>query len=65
MASSGFWPEGERVEGRAIGHNGGAPGQSGDLLIYPEAEVAAVVLSNMGPQEALEASNFIANRLQP
>jgi hypothetical protein len=35
------------------------------LLIYPEAEVAAVVLSNMGPQEALEASNFIANRLQP
>jgi CubicO group peptidase (beta-lactamase class C family) len=48
-----------------IGHNGGAPGQGGDLLIYPEAGVVAVVLSNMGPPEALEASNFIANRLRP
>ncbi len=48
-----------------IGHNGGAPGQSGDLLIYPEAGVVAVVLSNMGPGEALEASNFIVNRLRP
>jgi len=48
-----------------IGHNGGAPGQGGDLLIYPEADVVAVVLSNMGPPEALEGSSFIANRLQP
>lgn len=48
---------------RAIGHSGGAPGQTGDLLILPESGYVVAVLANMDPPAAPRISNFIANRL--
>jgi CubicO group peptidase (beta-lactamase class C family) len=48
---------------RAIGHSGGAPGQTGDLLILPESGYVVAVLANLDPPLAPRISNFIANRL--
>jgi CubicO group peptidase (beta-lactamase class C family) len=48
---------------RAIGHSGGAPGQSGDLIIVPESGYAIAVLANQDPPAAPRVSNYIANRV--
>ena len=48
---------------RAIGHSGGAPGQSGDLLIVPESGYAIAVLANQDPPAAPRVSNYIASRV--
>jgi D-alanyl-D-alanine carboxypeptidase len=50
---------------RAVGHSGGAPGQTGDLLILPVSGYIVVVLANMDPPAAQRLSNYIANRLPP
>jgi CubicO group peptidase (beta-lactamase class C family) len=53
-----------RVNGvRAIGHSGGAPGQSGDLLILPGSGYVIAVLANIDPPAAPRISNYIASRL--
>jgi CubicO group peptidase (beta-lactamase class C family) len=53
-----------RVNGvRTIGHSGGAPGQSGDLLILPESGYVVAVLANMDPPAAPRISNYVASRL--
>jgi CubicO group peptidase (beta-lactamase class C family) len=53
-----------RVNGvRAIGHSGGAPGQSGDLLILPDSGYVVAVLANMDPPAAPRIANFVASRL--
>jgi hypothetical protein len=48
---------------RAIGHSGGAPGQTGDLLIFPESGYVVAALANMDPPAAPRISSFIASRL--
>jgi len=48
---------------RAFGHSGGAPGQSGDLIILPDSGYVVAVLSNMDPPAAPRVSNFVAARL--
>jgi CubicO group peptidase (beta-lactamase class C family) len=48
---------------RAIGHSGGAPGQTGDLIILPESGYVVAVLANMDPPTAPRVSNYIASRL--
>ena len=48
---------------RAIGHSGGAPGQSGDLIIVPESGYAIAVLANQDPPAAPRVSNYIASRV--
>jgi len=50
---------------RAIGHSGGAPGQTGDLLILPESGYVVAALANMDPPAAPRVSSFIASRLPP
>ena len=53
-----------RVNGvRALGHSGGAPGQSGDLLILPDSGYVVAVLANMDPPAAPRISNYVASRL--
>ena len=48
---------------RCFGHDGSAPGASGDLRVCPAAAFVVAVLSNMGPSAALQISTFIVNRL--
>lgn len=48
---------------RFFGHSGGAPGQNGDLRIYPESGYVIVVLSNLDPPAASRMADFIAARL--
>lgn len=47
-----------------FGHNGGAPGQNGDLEIYPQAGYIVVILSNLSPPAAERVSTYVANRLK-
>lgn len=46
-----------------IGHNGGAPGMSGDLRIYPGGGYVVVVLANVDPFIASKIADFIDARL--
>lgn len=46
-----------------IGHNGGAPGQNGDLQIYPALGIVVIALSNFDPPAATNLSDFYANRM--
>lgn len=46
-----------------IGHNGGAPGQNGDLQIYPALGIVVIALSNLDPPAATNLSDFYANRM--
>jgi len=48
---------------RAFGHSGGAPGQSGDLIVLPESGYAIAVLANQDPPAAPRVSNYIASRV--
>jgi CubicO group peptidase (beta-lactamase class C family) len=49
---------------RTFGHNGGAPGMSGDLGVFPDSGYIVAVLANMDGI-AIEISNFICCRLPP
>ena len=46
-----------------IGHNGGAPGMSGDLRIYPESGYVVAVLANLDPFIATKLADFTDHRL--
>ncbi len=48
---------------RCYGHNGGAPGMSGDLAVCPSDGYVVAVLSNLDPPAATNISQFITNRL--
>ena len=48
---------------RSFGHSGGAPGQNGDLRVYPASGYVLVALSNLDPPAASRIVNFIATRL--
>jgi len=46
-----------------VGHNGGAPGQNGDLQIYPALNTVLIALSNYDPPAATNLTSFYANRM--
>ena len=48
---------------RYFGHAGGAPGQNGDLRVFPESGYVIVALSNLDPPAASRIVDFIAARL--
>ena len=48
---------------RCFGHDGAAPGVSGDLRICPQAGYVVAVLANVDPPVAELVSSFVANRL--
>lgn len=48
---------------RCFGHNGGAPGMSGDLEICPQSGYAVIVLANIDPPAADRVSQFVVSRL--
>jgi hypothetical protein len=48
---------------RSFGHGGGAPGQTGDLKVFPESGYVIVALSNLDPPVASRMLDFIAARL--
>ena len=48
---------------RSFGHGGGAPGQNGDLRVFPESGYIIVALSNLDPPAATRMVDFIAARL--
>jgi D-alanyl-D-alanine carboxypeptidase len=48
---------------RSFGHSGGAPGQNGDLRVFPESGYVIVALSNVDPPAASRLVNFITARL--
>ena len=48
---------------RTFGHGGGAPGQNGELRVYPESGYVVVVLSNYDPPAASRLAEFIEVRL--
>jgi D-alanyl-D-alanine carboxypeptidase len=48
---------------RSFGHGGGAPGQNGDLRVFPESGYVIVALSNLDPPVATRMLDFIAARL--
>ncbi|HET7084838.1 MAG TPA: serine hydrolase domain-containing protein [Rhizomicrobium sp.] len=64
---NGNYGYGFGVEGTGLflhfGHNGGAPGQNGDLQIYPALGIVVIALSNFDPPAAGNLSSFYANRM--
>jgi hypothetical protein len=48
---------------RAFGHGGGAPGQNGDLRVFPELGYTIVALSNFDPPAASRLADFITGRV--
>ncbi len=48
---------------RCVGHNGGAPGMSGDLAICAGGRYVVAVLANRDPNAADKVSGFVTNRL--
>jgi D-alanyl-D-alanine carboxypeptidase len=48
---------------QSFGHNGAAPGMSGDLIIYPALKRVVVVLSNYDPPVAENLADFYTNRM--
>jgi D-alanyl-D-alanine carboxypeptidase len=46
-----------------VGHNGGAPGMNGNLLIYPQSGYVTVVLANMDPPAAERIAAWLGARL--
>ena len=48
---------------RSFGHAGGAPGQNGDLRVFPESGYVIVALSNLDPPAASRMVDFIVARL--
>lgn len=55
----------DSVEGgqRIVGHGGGAPGMNTDLLIYWNAGVTLIVLTNLDPPIAQRVSHYLQARL--
>jgi CubicO group peptidase (beta-lactamase class C family) len=51
--------------GRFIGHNGGAPGQNGELMHFLDSGYTVVVLANRDPPVADFIGMYIAKRLPP
>jgi D-alanyl-D-alanine carboxypeptidase len=49
---------------RSFGHGGGAPGQNGLLLIFPDSGYVVATLSNADPPQASSLGDFIGQRLQ-
>lgn len=66
-ANRGGYGFGMSIQGdgpaRSFGHGGGAPGQNGDLRVYPESGYVVVVLSNYDPPAASRLVDFITVRL--
>jgi CubicO group peptidase (beta-lactamase class C family) len=50
---------------RVVGHGGGAPGMSGELIMIPSRGYVIVVLSNLDPPIATDAAYYIARHLPP
>jgi CubicO group peptidase (beta-lactamase class C family) len=48
---------------RSVGHAGGAPGQNGDLRVFPESGYVIVALSNLDPPAASRMVDFVVARL--
>jgi CubicO group peptidase (beta-lactamase class C family) len=48
---------------RRIGHNGGAPGMNGDLMIHPASGYMVAALSNFDPPQANFMAGFVSLRL--
>jgi CubicO group peptidase (beta-lactamase class C family) len=48
---------------RSYGHGGGAPGQNGELRIFPELGYVVVSLSNLDPPAASRLVEFLALRM--
>lgn len=48
---------------RVFGHSGGAPGQNGELRVFPESGYTIVVLSNYDPPAASRLADYIEVRL--
>ena len=48
---------------RSFGHGGGAPGQNGILLIFPDSGYVVATLSNGDPPQASSLGEFIGQRL--
>ena len=48
---------------RRFGHGGGAPGQNGDLRVFPESGYVVVALSNLDPPAASRLADFVTVRL--
>jgi len=46
-----------------VGHNGGAPGMSGDLRIYQLSGYVVVVLANLDPPVAQRVADYLDARL--
>jgi len=64
---SGNYGYGFGVNGKGLlqsyGHNGGAPGINGDLIIYPALKRVVIALSNFDPEAAGDMANFYALRM--
>jgi D-alanyl-D-alanine carboxypeptidase len=58
----GFGVQGEGPL-RSYGHGGGAPGQNGELRVYPELDYVVVALSNLDPPAASGLVEFFALRM--
>jgi len=48
---------------RSYGHGGGAPGQNGELRVFPELGYLVVSLSNLDPPAASRLVEFFALRM--
>jgi D-alanyl-D-alanine carboxypeptidase len=48
---------------RSWGHGGGAPGQNGELRVYPQLGYVVVALSNLDPPAASDLVDFFALRM--
>lgn len=48
---------------RSFGHSGGAPGQNGMLLIFPDTGYVVATLSNGDPPQASNLADYIGRRL--
>ena len=59
----GFGMSGQGTLLQHYGHNGGAPGMNGDLIVFPALKRVVVVLSNFGPPVAQNLADFYANRM--
>jgi D-alanyl-D-alanine carboxypeptidase len=58
----GFGVQGEGTL-RSYGHGGGAPGQNGELTVFPRLGYVAVSLSNLDPPAASELVEFFELRM--
>jgi CubicO group peptidase (beta-lactamase class C family) len=50
---------------RVVGHNGGAPGISGQLDVYPGADLTIAALANYDPPAAQRVATFVRGLIGP